>query len=250
MRWRIIDQNKVDELQKTFCKLLEEDLPNYKTHKTIYIKEVLKYIYLDKKPNYFIYPYLGTYNTQNFNNNVISNDIFFGQNVIIEQGAVIGDNVVLEGNNYIGGDVEIGNNVIVKAGTNIGSEGFSHTYIDDKLVFMPHLGKVIIEDDVVIGSNCCIDKGFVGDTILKKNCRLDNLIHVAHNVIIGENCIIPAGVIFGGYVTVEKNVIFGLNSTIKNRITIGEGAYVGMSAAVIHDVPVGKLVIGVPAKEK
>jgi len=250
MRWLILNSKKVEELQKKFCKLLEEDLPNYKKHKTAYIKEVLKYIYFDKKPNCFVYPYLGAYNTQNFSDKDIDNDIYFGQNIIIEQGAVIGNNVVLEGNNYIGGDVEIGNNVIVKAGTNIGSEGFSHTYVDNKLVFMPHLGKVIIEDDVVIGSNCCIDKGFVGDTILKKNCRLDNLIHVAHNVIIGENCIVPAGVIFGGYVVVENNVTFGLNSTIKNRIKIGEGSYVGMSAAVIHDVPVGKLVIGVPAKEK
>jgi len=174
----------------------------------------------------------------------------YGPNVIVEEGAKIGVNVKLMGNNYIHSNVEIGNNVIVQPGAIIGGEGFGHILDGDHYFIFPHIGKVIIEDDVVIGSNTCIDRGTLGDTIIKHGCRIDNLVHIAHNDVINENCLITAGTVIGGSVTIGKNSRIGISTNILQGTKIGSRVVSGMGACINKDTNDGMLTYGVPAKER
>lgn len=145
-------------------------------------------------------------------------------------------------------NVVLGKNVIIKYGAVIGYDGFEFYEEEGVLKNFPHRGRVILEDDVQIGCNCCIDRGSLGDTIIGKGTKLDNLVHVAHNVKIGKNCQLTAGVILGGSVEIGDNVFIGLNATIKDNIKIGSNSIIGMGAVVIHDVPEGVTVVGNPAR--
>lgn len=174
---------------------------------------------------------------------------FIGPNVQVESGAVIGRGVILEGNIYIHSGVKIGDNVIVKAGTVIGGQGFG--FVRDargRPIHFPHIGGVVIEDDVMIGSNVCIDRGTLGDTVLEKGCRVDNLIHIAHNVRVGRNVIIAAGMITCGKVRLEDGSYVGVNASAVPGIVIGKNSVVGAGACVTKDVEPETTVAGVPAK--
>ena len=140
-----------------------------------------------------------------------------------------------------------GENVIIGASTIIGGEGFGYAKDGDKWLRLPHIKKVIIGDDVEIGSNCCIDRGCLTDTIIGNGVKIDNLCHIAHGVKIGDNTIITAGTIIAGSVTIGKNVWIAPNSTIKNGITIGDNAFIGIGSNVIRDVQEGTTVYGNPA---
>lgn len=145
-------------------------------------------------------------------------------------------------------NAKIGKNVIIGAGTVIGSEGFG--YMPDekgKLVQFPHIGGVIIEDDVEIGANVCIDRGALGDTIIGRGTKIDNLVHVAHNVKIGKNCQIICLVGIGGSVEIGDNSFVGISASIRNQVKIGKNVIIGMGAVVIKDVPDNMTVAGNPA---
>ena len=137
-----------------------------------------------------------------------------------------------------------------KVGTNtvIGGEGFGFAKDGDEWIRMPHIKKVIIGNNVEIGSNCTIDRGCLTDTVIGDGVKIDNLCHIAHGVKIGDNTIITAGAIVGGSVIIGKNVWIGINSTIRNGITIGDNAVIGMGSNVVKDVPEGVTVFGNPAK--
>ena len=107
---------------------------------------------------------------------------------------------------------------------------------------------VIIRDDVEVFSNCSIARGSLSDTIIGKGTKLDALVHVAHNVIIGENCEPTAGTIVGGSTIIGNSCWTGLNSTLKHKIKIGKKVIIGCGASVIHNVPDEDIVAGVPAK--
>jgi UDP-3-O-[3-hydroxymyristoyl] glucosamine N-acyltransferase len=172
--------------------------------------------------------------------------IAFG--VVIDENVTIGENCIIEPNVYIQSNTSIGNNVIIKANTVIGGGGFGYVKSSSgEYEHMQHFGKVIIEDNVHIGSNTCIDRGSLSDTILKKGCRIDNLVHIAHNVIIGENSMIIANSMIAGSVEIGKNCWIAPSSSIKNGISIGENSVVGMSSLVLKSVPADMTVVGVPA---
>jgi len=175
---------------------------------------------------------------------------YVGPNVSIERDVSIGENVIFEGNNYIHAGTSIGNNVLIQANTVIGGEAYSHEYIDGKLVHLPHIGGVIIGDDVVIGSCVCIDRGLLGRTILCTGCRIDNLVHIAHDVVVGTNALVVACAMIGGRVVIGNGAWIAPNSSIKNGITVGTNSMVGLHACVLNDVPDDVVVYGVPAKEK
>ena len=180
----------------------------------------------------------------------IPNSCYVGPNVLIERGVVLGENIIFEGNNYIHSGTTIGDNVLIQANTVIGGEGYSHEYIEDELIHLPHIGGVIIEANVTIGSCVCIDKGLLAYTILKEGCRIDNLVHIAHDVYIGRNAFIVACSMLGGRAVLEGGCWIAPNSSIKNGIKIGHNALVGMHSCVLKNVGNGKVVYGVPAKEK
>jgi UDP-3-O-[3-hydroxymyristoyl] glucosamine N-acyltransferase len=137
------------------------------------------------------------------------------------------------------------------AGTDtvIGKEGFGFAKDGDRWLRIPHIRKVIIGDDVEIGSNCCIDRGCLTDTVIGNGVKIDNLCHIAHGVVIGDNTIITAGTIIAGSVTIGKNVWIAPNSTIKNGVTIGDNAFIGMASNVLKDVPAGETWCGNPARK-
>ena len=135
--------------------------------------------------------------------------------------------------------------------TVIGGPGFGFVKDNDGTwLEIPHIGGVVIGENVRIGSNCCIDRGTINDTIIGDGTKIDNLVHIAHNCNIGKNCIICAGTVLCGSVTLEDDVWLAPGTLIREGLTIGKGAKTGLGAVVVKNVPPGALVYGVPAKVK
>lgn len=135
---------------------------------------------------------------------------------------------------------------IIGINTVIGRDGFGYARRgDDTLVKMPHQGNVIIEANVEIGSNTCIDRAVEGSTIIGEGTKIDNLVHVAHGVKIGKNCLIVAGTVIGGSSEIGDNCFLGINCSIKNKVKIGNNVTIGMGAIVLADVPDNTTVIGI-----
>lgn len=180
---------------------------------------------------------------------VMGDDVSIGANTVIGK-CMIGRNVVIGPNVSINNNVVIENNVRIGAGTVIGYDGFGYTREDDgRAVKFPHVGAVVIEDDVEIGNNVCIDRGGLMDTVLKKGCKIDNLVHIAHNVIIGENAFVIAGAMVAGSVEIGRNTWIGPSASIMNNTEIGNNVLVGMGAVTLKDIPDNEIWAGVPAKK-
>ena len=178
----------------------------------------------------------------------LGKDIYIGPNCFIGR-VEIGDNTIIMGNNCILDKTIIGKNVVINPGTVIGSEGFGYSRDENKVLHkFPHFGGVIIEDDVEIGSNTCIDRGTLGNTIIRRGSKIDNLVHVAHNVDIGEYCLIIANSMLGGSLKIGAYSWVAPSSSIMNGITIGENVTVGMGAVVVKSVAENQTVAGVPAR--
>lgn len=179
----------------------------------------------------------------------IGENVYIGYNCYIGKNVRIGDNVVIKNNVSIEGKVEIGRNTILHSGVVIGADGFG--YFQDnqgKNMKVPHYGGVIIGKDVEIGANTCIDRGTLDDTFIGNNVKIDNLCHIAHNVIIKDNSSVIALSLLGGSVVLEKNSYIAPGAIIKNQLIVGENSLVGMGAVVIKNVEKNKVVAGVPAR--
>ena len=168
--------------------------------------------------------------------------VFIGADTTIEKGTVIHPNV----NIYTG--VIIGSNCIIDAGSVIGADGFG--LVSDKNIHhkIPHIGGVILEDNVWVGPNCCIDRGTLSDTIIGKSSKLDNLIHIAHNVKIGKNCIIAGQVGIAGSSVLEDNVTLAGQVGIIGHLTIGKGSTIAAKSAVFQSLDPNSFVSGIPAR--
>jgi len=164
-------------------------------------------------------------------NACIGAHVVIGGGCFIGEGVVIGDHTVLHANVTLYHDVKIGKHVIISSGTVIGADGFGiakHAGVWHKV---PQLGTVIIEDDVEIGANCAIDRGAIGDTIIAKGVKLDNLIQVGHNVQIGAYTAIAGCVGIAGSATIGKNCLIGGGAGIAGHIEIGDDIMItGMTA--------------------
>jgi len=179
----------------------------------------------------------------------IGKNVYIGHNCCIEKNVIIRDNVIIKNNVSIQEKVIIGKNTMIHSGVVIGSDGYG--YFDNsegQNVKVPHFGGVVIGENVEIGANTCIDRGTLDDTIIGDNVKIDNLCHIAHNVIIKENCNVIALSMLAGSVTLEKNAYIAPGALVKNQLTIGENSLVGLGAVVIKDVEANKVVAGVPAK--
>ena len=180
----------------------------------------------------------------------IGSDCYIGNNAIVGEECKIGNNTVISDRAVIVQKCIIGNNCIIEPGVIIGADGFA--YERDKktleLERFPHIGGVAIGNNVEVCANSSIARGSLSDTVIGDGTKLDALVHVAHNVIIGRNCELTAGTVIGGSTTIGDTCWTGLNSTLKNKIKIGNKVIVGAGALVIHDVPDEDIVAGVPAK--
>lgn len=166
----------------------------------------------------------------------------------IEKGVSIGDGTIIESNVKIGENSQIGKNVIIKSSSVIGGSGFGYVKNSDNTYeHLPHFGKVIIEDDVHIGSNTSIDRGSLSNTIIRKGVKIDNLVHIAHNVDIGENSLVIACSMIAGSVVIGKNVWIAPAATLRNAIQIGEESTIGLGAVVTKSVQDATTVLGNPA---
>lgn len=184
---------------------------------------------------------------------VIHPDSKIGQNCTLMEGSIIGPNVTIGnfckiGPNTVVDNCEISNNVYIGSNSSIGMLGFGFARNNNTWIRFPHLKKVIIHQNVEIGNNTCIDRGSLKDTIICEGVKIDNLIHIAHNVEIGKNSILTAKCIIGGSSIIKENVWIGPNASIMNQIKIGEGALIGLGAVVTKSVPKNVVVVGNPAK--
>lgn len=135
----------------------------------------------------------------------------------------------------------------IKWGLNciVGGAGFGYERDDDgTLIAIAHHGWVCIEPGVELHNNICIDRGVVGATIIGEGTKIDNLVHIAHGVKIGKNCLIVAGAVIGGSSEIGDNCFIGINASIKNKVKIGAGVTVGMGAIITKDVPDGVTIVG------
>ncbi len=145
--------------------------------------------------------------------------------------------------------VSLGQNTKVCDTAKLGNDGFGFEPDENgDLVFFPHFGNVIIGDNVRIGSHVCVDRGNLHDTVIKNGVKIDNLVHIAHNVNVGENTLVVAGSVICGSVKVGKNCFIGANSTIKEHLVIGNNVIIGMGSVVTKDIPDGEIWAGNPAK--
>jgi UDP-3-O-[3-hydroxymyristoyl] glucosamine N-acyltransferase len=181
---------------------------------------------------------------------VIGNNVYIGHNVVIEENCHIGDNSLINHNTVIRKDTIIGNTVVIGSNCVIGGVGFGYEKDESgQYVFMPHLGNVIIHENVDIGNNTCIDRAVMGSTILGRNVKVDNLVHIAHGVVIGENSLIIANAMIAGSVTIGRNCWIAPSASILNQKKIGNNVTVGMSALVLKDINDDVTVMGNPAED-
>lgn len=177
-----------------------------------------------------------------------------GERVTIEPGAVIGDDVQIGDDTTIKANVSvyanciIGNRVTIHSGTVIGSDGYGYSANErGEHIKRPQVGIVRIDDDVEIGANSCIDRAAYGVTWIKSGTKIDNLVQVAHNVVIGENTLLVAQVGISGSTTLGRNVVMGGQSATTGHITLGDQVMVAARGAVHSDLPKGSVVGGTPA---
>lgn len=167
---------------------------------------------------------------------------------VISSQAVIGKDCVIGNNVSIRGKVHIGDRCVIQSGAVIGEDGFAHTTAENgDLVFVKHYGGVWIGDDVSIGSGTCVCRGTIDDTVLMNMCKIDNLCHIAHNVVLEERVRVIAGAVIMGSVRVGRDSWIA-TSMIRDQRRVGQKSVVGMGAVVVKDVPDGVTVAGNPAK--
>ena len=180
----------------------------------------------------------------------IGKNVSIGAHCYIASKVTIGDNTTILPNTSIYGKVTIGSNCYVKPGVVIGGSGFGFEYDENEVpIHFPHTGEIIIGNNVYIGANTTIDRATIDATIIKDHVKIDNLVHIAHNCTIEENTLIIAGTILCGGVTVGKNSWISPNSSIHQKIKIGDHCTVGMGSVVLRRVKSGDTVFGNPAEK-
>ncbi len=168
--------------------------------------------------------------------------------VVVRQGARIGADTVLHPHVVLYPQVLVGDRVVLHAGARIGVDGFGYTSSDGGMKKIPHVGHCVIGDDVEVGANSCIDRGSIGRTELGNQTKLDNLVHIAHNVTIGPNSFLAGQVGIAGSTSIGAGTMWGGQSGAADHVEIGDGVKVGGQAGIIEDVPAGETVFGCPAR--
>ena len=171
-----------------------------------------------------------------------------GPHTHIDDDVVIGQNCRIGSGCTILHDTLVGDRVRIYTGCRLGVDGFGYTPGAEGLIRIPQVGRCIIHDDVEIGANCTIDRGALGDTVVGEGNKIDNLVHVGHNVKIGSGCIVVAQVGVAGSVEVGSGAQLGGQAGIAGHLTIGPGARIGAQAGVIGDIPGGQTYSGYPAR--
>lgn len=207
------------------------------------LAEIIAKFFIEVK-SHFIHP-----------NAVISNEAKIDETAFIDAGcvigkALIGKNTVIRANVCIYDDVVIGDNCIVQAGAVIGTDGLGCTREDNgTLIKFPHIGGVIIGNNVEIGANCQIAKGALSDTIISDGCKLNGMCFIAHNCVLEKNVWITGSTMLSGSTRVGANATIFSNVVVREQIRIGENAIIGMGSVVTKNIPEGETWLGNPARK-
>ena len=185
---------------------------------------------------------------------VVDADVHIGARCVIGPGCWLGpgvrlgDDCELEANVMIHAGSRIGARCVIHSGAVIGSDGFGFRWDGQRHCKVPQLGRVVIEDDVDIGCNCCVDRATLGETRIRRGARIDNLVQVAHNTDIGEHAILISQSGVAGSSTVGAGAVIAGQVAISDHVKVGAGARVGGQSGVTKDVPPGATVFGTPAR--
>ena len=189
-----------------------------------------------------------------------------GAHTVIEEGARIAEGCVIYANCYVGHEtfigkdcliypqvvlrekVSIGNRVIIHSGSVIGSDGYGYVTVDGKHMKIPQVGTVIVEDDVEIGSNVAVDRARFDKTVIGEGTKIDNLVHIAHNVIIGKHCLIVGQVGISGSTRLGNYVVLAGQAGLVGHLDIGDGVVVAAQSGVSKSIKAGEQVFGYPAQ--
>ncbi len=169
--------------------------------------------------------------------------------VYVGDRARIGRNCVLWPGVVIREDVSLGDRVVIHANATIGADGFGYLQRGGRHVHVPQVGTVVVEDDVEIGAGACIDRARSGATRIGRGTKIDNLVQIAHNVTIGEHCMIVAQVGIGGSTTLGRYVVLAGQSGVIDHLDVGDGAQVAAQSGVLRNLDAGKKYMGFPAIE-
>ncbi|MEQ9568691.1 MAG: UDP-3-O-(3-hydroxymyristoyl)glucosamine N-acyltransferase, partial [Longimicrobiales bacterium] len=179
---------------------------------------------------------------------VVGDRVRIGAHAVVGEGASVGDDSVLHPHVVLYPGSVVGARVILHAGVRLGVDGFGYAWVDGGHRKVPQVGRCVVDDDVEIGANSTVDRGSIGDTRVGSGTKLDNLVHLAHNVRTGPHCAAAALVGVAGSTRLGAGVFLGGQAGVIGHLELGEGVKVAAAAAVYRDVPPGTTVSGHPAR--
>ena len=180
---------------------------------------------------------------------IIGDKCKIGANTVIGENTTLGKSCLLSSNISIHDNCTIGNNVIVHSNTSIGCDGFGYVTENDFHEKIPQEGNVIIEDNVEIGSNCAIDRATIGSTVIGEMTKIDNLVHIAHNVKIGKGCLLTAGFAIAGSSEIGNYCTFAGQVGVAPHLKVGDRSIVASKSGITKSLKGGKVYAGFPARE-
>lgn len=179
----------------------------------------------------------------------IGDNSTIGPHSVIGTGAVIGPDADIHSGVKVYGGCRIGRGITIFSGTVIGADGFGFVTDQDVHIKIPQIGSVVIGDNVEIGANCTVDRGTMGDTVIGEGSKLDDQVHIAHNVQIGKGCLFAGHVAIGGSTVIGDFCAFGGKSTATDHVVIGDKSMIAAVSAVMKSVPGGEIYSGRPARK-
>jgi UDP-3-O-[3-hydroxymyristoyl] glucosamine N-acyltransferase len=179
---------------------------------------------------------------------VVGDRVRIGAHAVLGTASSVGSDSVLHPHVVLYPRTRVGSRVILHAGVKLGVDGFGFVPMEGGIRKVPQVGACVVGDDVEIGSNSCVDRGSIGQTVIGDSTKLDNLVHLAHNVQVGRGALLTAMVGIAGSTRVGDGTMFGGQAGVVGHVEIGQGARIGAQAGVIGDVAPGETVAGFPAR--
>ncbi|MCB9224293.1 MAG: UDP-3-O-(3-hydroxymyristoyl)glucosamine N-acyltransferase [Crocinitomicaceae bacterium] len=245
--YAIVSESTFNFIRSEAKQLLETEVSWFVVHNPrLTFMEILKEFYMDKPIWGEIHNTSDIHESTKFNRSLVN----IGANVVIEKDCILGENVAIGHNTVIKSGTIIKNGVVIGSNNTIGGVGFGYEMNEKgEYEVIPHIGNVVIHQNVEIGNNVCIDRAVLGSTVIEENVKIDNLVHIAHGVHVGRNSLIIANSMIAGSTRIGENVWISPSVSVIQKSTIGDDSLVGMGSVVLKNVDPSTIVAGVPAKK-